>query len=73
MPPDRTDQWSTPGWRIWSVLTVVGSLLLLGDAVRAYFVASASFRDTWLYHSASIALLWLSLLLASARKSFNTR
>ncbi len=64
MPADRNDRWQAPGWRAWTALTIVGATLMLVDAFRVFFSASASFRDTWLYHGAALALLWLALPVA---------
>lgn len=64
MSADRPEHWETPGWRIWTVLTVIGAVFMLGDAMRIFFGASASFRDTWFYHLAPFALLWLALPVA---------
>ncbi|HVU18066.1 MAG TPA: histidine kinase [Candidatus Didemnitutus sp.] len=57
-------RWTSPVWRFWTVLTVIGSLILAINLGHEFWSASPSFRETYLYHGTGALLWWLALPLA---------
>jgi two-component sensor histidine kinase len=64
MATDPKLRWNTPFWRVWTLLTIAGTLLVVVNLARTFAGAAPSFRDTLLYHGTTYVLWWLALPLA---------
>jgi two-component sensor histidine kinase len=65
MPPPATPlRWQSPIWRLWTIVTLVGAVVLGFNLLEVFFSAAPSFRATYLYRGTTAMLWWLALPLA---------